>query len=449
MTKLWDKGYELDRLVEEFTVGEDYLLDGALVKWDCLGSIAHAAMLERIGVLKPDEFRALKGRLLEIIALHERGEFAIRPEDEDVHTAVENDLCRRLGEVGKKLHTGRSRNDQVLLDLRLYMRDRLLAVAAAACDMCGGLLEFARSHADVPIVGRTHFQRAMPSSVGLWAGAFAESLLDDLTFLRAAYAVADQSPLGSAASYGVNLDIDRQFVADLLGFARVQNNVLYANNSRGKVEAMALSVLCQIMLDLSKLSSDIILWSMPEFGCFRLPEDLCPGSSLMPQKRNPGPLELTRARAASVVAGLVQTLEVIRPLISGYHRDFQETKRPLMSGLETTHAALRVCALVLSKVEVDRKRCVESFTPEVFATDRVLDLVREGVPFREAYRRVAASLEETAMEDPVRNILEKKTHQGAPGNLGLDLAEKRLAEERDWAEAARRTWEKALEKLVA
>ena len=418
------------------------------MKWDCLGSVAHAAMLERIGILQAEELDLLKGRLREIIERHEKGEFVIRVEDEDVHTAVENDLCSNLGDVGKKLHTARSRNDQVILDLRLYMRDRLLSVAEAACDMCSTLLDFAEKHRAVPIVGRTHYQRAMPSSVGLWAAAFAESLLDDLELLRAAYRVTDQCPLGSAASYGVNLNIDRQLVADLLGFARVQNNVLYVNNSRGKVEAMVLSTLSQIMLDLSKLSNDVILWSMPEFGYFRLPDELCPGSSLMPQKRNPGPLELARARAACVVADLVRVLEIIRPLISGYHRDFQETKRPLMNGLETTHSTLRVCALVLSKMEVDEKRCIASFTPEVFATDRVLELVKKGVPFREAYRQVAATLEETAMEDPVENI-SKKTHLGAAGNLGLDLARERLAAEREWSNKARNAWTPAIERLMA
>ena len=225
------------------------------------------------------------------------------------------------------------------------MRDKLLTLFESACDMGGLLADFAEKHKDVPIVGRTHYQRAMPSSVGLWAGAIAESLLDDLALLRAAYQIADQCPLGSAASYGVNLDIDRQMVSDLLGFARVQNNALYANNSRGKVEAIALSALSQIMLDLSKMANDIIFWSMPEFGYFVLPQDLCGGSSLMPQKRNPALFELTRAKTAVVIACHLQVMEIIRPLISGYHRDFQETKRPLMTGMEITQAALQVCGL--------------------------------------------------------------------------------------------------------
>ena len=447
MAKLWAKGYELDKLVERFTVGEDYLLDMALVRWDCIGSIAHAAMLVKIGILAQEEFDQVKKRLFQIIEQHERSEFKIVREDEDVHTAIESDLTRNIGDVGKKLHTARSRNDQVILDLRLYIRDKLLAVGEAACDTAAELLGFAKKHKDVPIVGRTHFQRAMPSSVGLWAGAFAESLLDDLELVRAAYKIADQCPLGSAAGYGVNLDIDRQFVSDALGFARVQNNVLYVNNSRGKVEAMVLSALAEIMLDLSKLSSDVILWSMPEFGYFKLPKEFCPGSSLMPQKRNPGPFELMRARASTVVANLMQVLDITRPLISGYHRDFQETKKPLMTGLEITDSALRVCSLGMGKVEVDAERCVEAFTPEVFATDRVLEMVKEGKPFRDAYRDVAQSLDQTEMEDPRENI-SKKTHMGATGNLGLDLAQKRLAEERAWAKGARDLWTRAIRTLL-
>ena len=447
MAKLWAKGYELDATVEAFTVGEDYILDLELVRWDCIGSVAHAAMLTSIGVLSQEEFCRLKDRLKEIIRLYGSGDFVLKAEDEDVHTAVEGDLVRELGEVGKKLHTARSRNDQVILDLRLYIRDKLLALADAAADVASVLLEFAETHKDVPMVGRTHFQRAMPSSIGLWAGAFTESLLDDISLLRAAYKVADQCPLGSAASYGVNLDIDRRMVSESLGFARVQNNVLYVNNSRGKVESIVLSALAQIMNDLSKLSSDVILWSMPEFGYFSLPAEFCPGSSLMPQKRNPGPFELMRAKAGGVTANLMQVLEIIRPLISGYHRDFQETKKPLMSGVETTLAALKVCGVCLPGVKVNAERCAQAFTKEVFATDRVLALVTEGKAFRDAYREVAGSIESTPMEDPVENI-RKKTHLGATGNLGLDLSRSRLAEERAWSAQARAAWSEAIGKLL-
>jgi argininosuccinate lyase len=448
MAKLWEKGYQLDPAVEQFTVGDDYALDMALVRWDCVGSIAHAAMLAKIGILTEEESRQLRQCLSEIVHLHAQGKFVIAPEQEDVHTAVEGFLTEKLGAIGRKVHTARSRNDQVILDLRLYMRDRLLWATELACDMIDVLLDFAEKHKDVPIVGRTHFQRAMPSSVGLWAGAIAESLLDDLELLRSAYRIADQCPLGSAASYGVNLPIDRKMVSDLLGFEHVQGNVLYANNSRGKVEAIILSALAQVMNDLSKMSVDIILWSMPEFGYFILPEDLCGGSSLMPQKRNPAFFELTRAKAATLLGCYVQVMEQVRPLISGYHRDFQETKRPLMTGFQITEQALRVCGLGVSRLGVDRERCIAAFTPEVFATDRVLRMVGEGTPFRDAYKQVALSIEKTEMEDPVENI-RKKTHLGATGNLGLDCARRRAASARSWSEESRNTWEEAISALLA
>ncbi len=447
MSKLWAKGYDLDKVVEEFTVGEDPILDIELVRWDAVGSMAHARMLAAIGILTPAEATALCRELGRVVALDARGEFEVSVELEDVHTAVENHLVRELGELGKKLHTARSRNDQVILDLRLYMRDRVSTLGDGIAGMVGELVDFADRHKDVPIPGRTHFQLAMPSSVGLWAGAFAEALLDDWELLDAAVEIVDQCPLGSAASYGVNLDIDRELVAELLGFRRVQNNVLYVNNSRGKIEAMLLSVCAQVANDLSKLASDVILWSMPEFRYFSLPPEFCPGSSLMPQKRNPGPFELTRAKAATVQACLLEVLEIIRPLISGYNRDFQLTKGPLMRGVKTTIACLEVNRLCMKKLQVNPEACIQAFRPELFATDRVLDLAREGIPFRDAYRQVADTLDQMKMEDPVANI-RRKTHTGATGNLGLDMARQRLAESRMKQDARRERWQGALTRLL-
>jgi len=447
MAKLWQKGYELDAVVEEFTVGDDPLLDRELIFWDAVGSMAHARMLASIGILTEEEADRLCACLAEIVDLDRQGRFDIPRELEDVHTAVENYLTERLGDLGKKIHTARSRNDQVVLDLRLYMRDRLLAVGNAALDLASTLCDFAARHRRVPIPGRTHFQRAMPSSVGLWAGAFAESLSDDVRLLTAVADILDQSPLGSAASYGVNLPIDRAMVASLLGFRKVQNNVLYANNSRGKMEAMLLSGCVQIADDLAKLAADVILWSMPEFGYFRLPERFCPGSSLMPQKRNPGPFELTRAGAASVQACLMEILETIRPLISGYHRDFQITKGPMMRGVRITLNMLKVNNLCIPEIEVDREACIRSFTPELFATDRVLDLARQGVPFREAYRQVAATLDETSMEDPVANIMGKR-HQGAPGNLGLGAVRRGIRSARALLQRMEERWNGRIRDLL-
>ncbi|HUT76034.1 MAG TPA: argininosuccinate lyase [Armatimonadota bacterium] len=448
MPKLWQKDYEPDQLIERFNVGDDYLLDRELIEADCLGSIAHARMLARIGMLTDADADSLAAVLAEITELARAGKFEIKLEDEDVHTAVENFLTAKLGDLGKRIHTARSRNDQVIVDLRLYAKQRLLEVADAALAFAATLAEFAGRHQGVPMVGRTHTQRAMPSSVGLWAGCWLEAMLDDLEFLRAAYALNDQCPLGSAASYGVPLPIDRQFTSDLLGFARLQNNVLYANTSRGKIESILLSALAQFMLDLSRLAADVIWFSTPEFGYFELPAELADGSSIMPQKRNPGMMELTRARAATVIANLMRALETVRGLISGYNRDHQETKEPLLRSFPIVAGALAVCDRTFPKMTVVAERCVAAFSPEVFATDRALELVQEGLPFRDAYRRVAKELDQLADRDP-REAIRARTHQGSTGNLGLDIARGRLDEHRAWAQSERAQAETAWGKLLA
>jgi len=418
MAKLWDKGYALDKEVEKFTVGEDYTLDQKLVEADVAGSIAHAKMLAKIGVLKGEEFSKLKSELLKILELHNKGKFEITPEDEDIHTAIENHLTSKLGDLGKKIHTARSRNDQVLVDMRLYAKWKMLDIKESLLNLCQTLLDFAEKNKDVPIPGRTHTQLAMPSSLGLWAGAYAESLLDDLEVLKTAYEINDQCPLGSAASYGVPLLIDRQMVADLLGFKKVQKNVLYANNSRGKVESIILGALSQIMVDLSKFANDAILFSIPELDYFDIPDEFCTGSSIMPNKKNPGALELVRAKSNKVLAGYYQVVGIIKDLYSGYNRDFQETKKPVMEGLAVTKASLDICALVVSGLKVNKVKCIRACKPEIFATDKAVELVGEGMPFRDAYKKVAAELDKLEGEDATGNIKGKK-HLGATGNLGL------------------------------
>lgn len=446
--KLWDKGYSLHPDVEAFSTGDDWLLDRRLVRWDCVGSMAHARMLESIGILSAAERKRLHAELGKVIRLWEKGEFTVEPQDEDVHTAVEAHLTKKLGDLGKKIHTARSRNDQVLVDLRLYTKDSLLSVAEEAEATARALVSFAERGEEIPMCGRTHTQRAMLSSLGLWAGSFAESLVDDLRFLRAAYELNDQCPLGSAASYGVHLPIDRELTSRLLGFSRVQNNVLYANNSRGKIEAAVLSALVQIMLTLAKIASDIVMYCAPEFGYFVLPDALALGSSIMPQKRNPCALELVRARAATVLACLFQVAEIVRPLPSGYNRDFQETKRPLMQGLDVTLGALRVVRVAVEEISVDEDALRKGCTPEIYATDRALELAVEGVPFRDAYRRVAAELDELSERDPVEEI-RRKTHVGAPGNLRLDAAVAALTDEGAWWGAAGKRFREAIDALLA
>lgn len=429
MAKLWQKKVELDKTMERFTVGEDPIMDLNLVEADVLGSIAHAKMLSEIGILTPEEFSRLRPALTEVLELTGQGKFTIAVEQEDVHTAVEEFLVAKVGDLGKKLHTARSRNDQSALDIRLYARDRLLTIAKLAADLARTCLDLADRHKDVPMVGRTHTQRAMPSSVGLWAGSFAEALIEDLELLHAIYQQTNRSPLGSAASYGVALPIDRERTAELLGMRPIVN-VLFANNTRGRIEATILFMLCQIMNDLAKLAADTILFALPEFGYFLLPEKYCGGSSIMPQKKNPAPLELTRAKAATVQGHLFTVLGITRGLPSGYNRDLQETKAPLMRGLQIACDTLVVVNLIMRDVGVDAERCRQAFSAEVFAADAANELVLKGVPFRDAYRQIGLNLEALENRDPVANI-RAKTHLGAPGNLALDRLCAQLREQED------------------
>jgi|SRR5579872_116237 len=447
MKKLWDKGVPISQEIEQFTVGDDPQLDQQLIGYDCIGSIAHAYMLSTIGILTAQEYEQLKKALKAIITLNEQRTFSITVADEDVHTAVENYLKQQLGDLGKKIHTARSRNDQVMLDLRLYMRDHVLMLTHELLALIQSLVSFAQKHQETPMPGRTHFQKAMPSSFGLWAGAFAESLLDTVSLMKNNYELINQSPLGSAAAYGVNLPIDRQLVADVLGFAKVQNNVLYASNSRGKFESIVIHTLSQIMVDLSKMAADLIIFSSPEFGYVTIPEQLCTGSSLMPQKKNPCGLELVRAKAATVISYLMQTLEIIRALPSGYNRDFQETKRPLMHSFKTVRESIIVMRLTMDKLVVHRQACLNAMTPDLFATDYVLQLVKQGMPFRDAYSKVATQLDALPPMDPIENS-KSKTHVGATGNLNLELSNQAMHEWSNWVQREQASIEKKVANLI-
>jgi argininosuccinate lyase len=388
VSKLWDKGYRLNEQVEQFTVGEDYLLDRRLVRYDCLASIAHAKTLGRAGRLEEVQVQQLAEELARIIRLEEAGEFPILPGQEDCHTAIENHLTRELGELGEKIHTGRSRNDQVLAALRLYYKEELAQCQGLISHLMRSIEQFAARCGEVELPGYTHTRKAMPSSVGLWAGAFLESMEDNLGFVSAVSELIDQCPLGTGAGYGVPVDLDREYTARQLGFARVQQNPIYTQNSRGKFEATILHALTQVLFDLNKMATDLIVFSMPELGYFELPEELCTGSSMMPQKRNPDVLELVRARYHLVVSFEFQVKNVMANLLSGYNRDQQLTKAPVMRGFDVTKESLSVMALVFDHLEVNADRCEMGLTEEIYATARVYELVKKGLPFREAYRRV-------------------------------------------------------------
>lgn len=429
MAKLWDKNYDLDALIERFTVGNDYILDLQLLPADCIASAAHASMLASVGIISVSEKDQLLSELAALLKDFDAGEFVILPEHEDGHTAIEERLIDRLGDVGKKIHTGRSRNDQVLTAQRLYSRGLLCAVTEAVCSLVDVLLEFGGTHALTPMPGRTHMQPAMPSSVGLWAMAYAEQLLDTCELLDTAYRLSDQSPLGAAASYGVPLPLDRQLTASLLGFSRVQTNVLYANNSRGLMESIVLDSFDQIGLCLGKLASDCIMFSLPEFGYFSLPDQLCSGSSIMPQKKNPDGLELVRAKTAALSGQAQAVKNVVRALPSGYNRDFQETKAPLISGGRTILDCLAVSQLTMESLGVNQAALAAGFGPEIYATDKAIELVQGGMSFRDAYRKVAAEIDQVEDRSPAESLL-TRTHLGTPRNLDIDGSARRLAEYR-------------------
>ena len=403
----------IDPDVLAFTVGQDPVLDLRLAEWDCYGTAAHVTMLSRMKV-KPrlfskEECAAVLRELAKIRDAARAGKFRITEEDQDCHLAIERTLTEKLGDLGKRVHTGRSRNDQSATAVRLFVRDQLLSALDETLDLAAALAKFARKNGKLPMVGRTHLQPAMPSSVGVWAGAYAEELLrNGVPFLELACGSADFCPLGSAASYGVPLPIDREVL-----------NVLAAGNSRGKIEAETCAALAQVMVTLSRLAQDLILFSMPEFGYFSLPKEFCTGSSIMPQKYNPDVCELVRSKAAQVCGLSATANAILVGMPGGYNRDLQDTKKIVMEALDTTRASLRILARLVSGLKAHPDKLRAAFAdPGVFATDRALELVAGGMPFRDAYHQVRDHLEDLRGMDPDAAVA-KKTHLGAPGSTGM------------------------------
>ncbi len=391
MTKLWEKDRPLGREMELFLAQDDHILDARLVPYDCAASMAHARMLRHKRLITQNEMTKLLRGLKEIAGKARKGRFRIRPGDEDCHTAIENFLTRKYGTAGKKIHTARSRNDQVLTALRLYEKDELGAIGRLLDTYAAALSRVIKRDGRVEFPGYTHMRRAMPSSIGLWLGAFRDSRADNGKLLKTCADIIDQSPLGTAAGFGVPLlNIDRAMTARLMGFSRVQKNPVYAQMSRGKFEASIMHLCSTILFDLNKLASDILLFSMDEFGFISLPRELCTGSSIMPQKKNPDILELVRASYHVVLGEEVKVKSLIGNLISGYNRDLQLTKAPLFSALDTTKASLKAVTAVLKGMKIDRRKCAGALSDELFATREAYTLVKkEGTPFRDAYRIVA------------------------------------------------------------
>jgi argininosuccinate lyase len=390
MSRLWDKGEPLDPAVLAFTVGEDWRLDQALVPHDLRATEAHARMLAERGWLGRDELDCLLGALAEARGLWDAGRWQIRPEDEDAHTRLEQWLTERCGDAGRRVHLGRSRNDQVLVALRLWLRERLDSLDAAAGGLEAALREFAGRHWRTAMPGLTHTRPAMLSSFGLWADAWARCVADDRLLLGSLRPLFDRNPLGSAAGYGTGLGLDRDSTTRLLGFARTQRNPLHCALSRGRDEQRLLEAAAHLADDCARLAADLIPWSAEPYAYCRLPEALTTGSSILPHKRNPDVLELARARAHGVWAQARRVRDLLAGLGAGYHRDYQETKAALFEGVAAAETVLQASAAVIGRLEVDVQRCRAACGPELFAVEHAYRLATEqGLPFREAYRRAA------------------------------------------------------------
>ena len=421
--KLWDKGTTVNELIENFTVGKDRELDLYLAKFDVLGSIAHAKMLQSINLLTASELAELQTELVEIYYTIENGNFRIEEGIEDVHSQVELMLTRKLGDTGKKIHSGRSRNDQVLLDLKLFTRSEIQKLVEAVSELFDKLMAKAEANKQILMPGYTHLQVAMPSSFGLWFSAYAESLVDDLVLLKAAYQITNQNPLGSAAGYGSSFPLDRQMTTDLLGFESMNYNVIYAQMGRGKMEKTVAFGLSSVASTISKFSFDVCLFMSQNFGFVSLPDELTTGSSIMPHKKNPDVFELVRSHCNKIQAIPYQISLMTNNLPSGYFRDLQILKEVFLPAFQELLDCISIAGFAIDNMTVNTNLLSDDRYKYVFSVEDVNKLVQQGVPFRDAYQIVGRQINAETYE-PSREI--NHTHQGSIGNLCLEQISDRM-----------------------
>ncbi|RMG25057.1 MAG: argininosuccinate lyase [Bacteroidetes bacterium] len=442
--KLWDKGTPVAQLVEEFTVGRDRELDAWLAPYDILGTLAHIQMLHEIGLLEKEELGSLQRELRQLYDQARAGSFVIEQGVEDVHSQVELELTRRLGDVGKKVHSGRSRNDQVLVDLKLYFLAEIKELTQHIQALFEQLLSLSEQHKAVLMPGYTHFQVAMPSSFGLWFGAYAESLIDDLHMLLAAYKVVNQNPLGSAAGYGSSFPLDRSLTTRLLGFKTLSYNVVYAQMGRGKTEKLFSFALSSLASTLNKLATDVCLFMSQNFGFISFPTELTTGSSIMPHKKNPDVFEILRAKSNRLQSLPAQIGAIISNLPSGYHRDLQLTKESLLPAIADTKACLHITTFMLQHIEVNPHILDAPIYDYLFSVEEVNRLVLQGVPFRDAYKQVGRAIAAGTFK-PQKKV--NHQHEGSIGRLCLDeIRQKWLAVRREFDFE---DWETAWNQLVS
>ncbi len=415
--KLWEKGFSTDQKIDHFTVGNDRELDLLLAKYDVIASKAHAKMLGKIGLLTNDETISLVKELDNIALTIEEGSFTIEDTFEDMHSKIEFLLTERLGDTGKKIHTARSRNDQVLVAMHLYLKSELMEIKSETVTLFNLLMDLAEQHKEVLLPGYTHLQIAMPSSFGLWFSAYAESLIDDLYFIDAAFKVADQNPLGSAAGYGSSFPIDRSFTSKEMGFETLKFNVVAAQIGRGKVEKATAFGMSSIAGTLSKMAMDICLYMNQNFDFISFPDELTTGSSIMPHKKNPDVFELVRAKCNKLQAVPNQLTLITNNLPSGYHRDLQLVKEVIVPAIQDLKACLEILTFSLKEIKVNQNILENPKYDYLFSVDTLNELVQNGMPFRDAYKKMGMEINEGTFT-PKRDI--EHTHEGSLGNLCLE-----------------------------
>lgn len=424
--KLWDKGFSTDKKIDLFTVGNDRQLDLVLAKYDVIGSLAHAKMLHKIEILSDKEIHRVEEALGQILRNIEKGQFTIEEDFEDVHSKIEFMLTEMLGDTGKKIHTARSRNDQVLVDLHLYFKDEIAEIKKSIKSLFDELLLKAEEHKNVLMPGYTHLQVAMPSSFGLWFSAYAESLIDDITLLNAAYKIADQNPLGSAAGYGSSFDIDRQLTTELLGFETLKFNVVAAQMSRGKTEKALAFGMAAVAGTLSKFAMDICLYMSQNFDFVSFPDELTTGSSIMPHKKNPDVFELIRGKCNRIQALPNELILLTNNLPSGYQRELQLLKDAVIPAIQTLKSCLEMMAFSIKNIAVNPEILNDPKYDYLFTVEEVNKLVQDGVPFREAYKIVGKKVEKGQFK-PDKNV--NHTHLGSIGNLCLEAIREKMEKE--------------------
>ena len=418
--KLWEKNFEVNKEIERFTVGRDREMDLYLAKYDVLGSMAHITMLESIGLLTQDELTKLLAELKNIYRLCEEGQFVIEKDVEDVHSQVELLLTRKLGDIGKKIHSGRSRNDQVLVDLKLFTRHALMDVIDNVKVLFDELIQKSNQYKDVLMPGYTHLQIAMPSSFGLWFGAYAESLADDMLYLQAAWRMTNRNPLGSAAGYGSSFPLNRQMTTDLLGFDSMDYNVVYAQMGRGKMERNVAFAMATVAGTLAKMAFDACLFNCQNFGFVKLPKECTTGSSIMPHKKNPDVFELIRAKSNKLQSLPQQIMMIMNNLPVGYFRDLQIIKEVFLPAFDELNDCLLMAAYIINKMEVNEHILDNPMYDPMFSVEEVNRLAAAGMPFRDAYKKVGLEIEAGEFKAN-KNI--HHTHEGSIGNLCNDKIE--------------------------